>query len=198
MADQRRCAMGTTMQVEALSIPDVLTITPIRHGDERGFFSETYNLRAFAAHGITMPFVQDNHSLSVQRGTVRGLHFQKPPHAQAKLVRVIRGAVYDVAVDLRGGSPTYGSYAGATLSAENGMQLYVPIGFAHGFCTLEDHTEVVYKVTDFYSREHDAAVAWLDPTIAIPWPFEADRIQVSEKDAAAPRLAEIETPFLYG
>jgi dTDP-4-dehydrorhamnose 3,5-epimerase len=186
------------MQVEALSIPDVLTITPVRHGDQRGFFAETYNQRAFAAHGMAIPFVQDNHSLSVQRGTIRGLHFQKPPRAQAKLVRVVRGAVYDVAVDLRRGSPTYGCFAGATLSAENGMQLYVPIGFAHGFCTLEDHTEVVYKVTDFYSREHDAAVAWLDPTIAIPWPFEADRIQVSEKDAAAPRLAEIETPFRYG
>jgi dTDP-4-dehydrorhamnose 3,5-epimerase len=185
------------MKVEQLAIPAVLAVTPDRHGDSRGFFSETYNQRVFAEHGIDALFVQDNHSLSGLKGTIRGLHFQKPPLAQAKLVRVVRGAVYDVAVDIRRGSPTYGRFAGATLSAENGMQLYVPIGFAHGFCTLADETEVVYKVSDFYSREHDAALFWDDPDIRIPWPLDGGSAQISEKDAAAPRFTAFESPFVY-
>jgi dTDP-4-dehydrorhamnose 3,5-epimerase len=185
------------VQVRRLDIPDVLAITPARHGDARGYFSETYNQRSFAEHGIATRFVQDNHSLSARKGTVRGLHFQTPPHPQAKLVRAVSGSIYDVAVDLRRGSPTYGRVAGAVLSAENGVQLYIPVGFAHGFCTLEDGTEVVYKVSDFYSREHDAALFWGDPEIGVPWPVDEASAHVSEKDAAAPRLSEIESPFGY-
>lgn len=186
------------MQVEQLDIPEVLAITSLRHGDERGFFAETYNQRAFAEHGIATTFVQDNHSLSAHKGTIRGLHFQTPPHPQAKLVRVVRGAIYDVAIDIRRGSPTYGCHAGAELSAGNGKQLYVPAGFAHGFCTLADDTEVVYKVSDFYSRAHDAAILWDDPELAVPWPLHGLRAHVSQKDASAPRLVEIDNPFVYG
>jgi dTDP-4-dehydrorhamnose 3,5-epimerase len=185
------------VRVEALDIPEVLAITPVRHGDARGFFAETYNVRTYAEHGMAAAFVQDNHSLSLHSGTIRGLHFQTPPHAQAKLVRVVRGSVYDVAVDLRRGSPTYGRHVAAVLSAENGTQLFVPIGFAHGFCTLEDSTEVVYKVSDFYSRPHDGGVAWNDPEIAIPWPLDGRQPLVSEKDAAAPRFSDFQSPFGY-
>lgn len=185
------------MQVEQLEIPDVLLVTTARHGDSRGFFSETYNQRTFAERGIDVPFVQDNHSLSALKGTVRGLHFQTPPRAQAKLVRVVRGSIYDVAVDIRRGSPTYGRFVGATLSAENGKQLFIPAGFAHGLCTLADETEVVYKVSDFYSREHDAGLFWNDPDIGISWPLDNASAQVSDKDAAAPRLADFHSPFVF-
>jgi dTDP-4-dehydrorhamnose 3,5-epimerase len=185
------------LQVRKLDIPEVLAITPARYGDARGYFCETYNQRTFAEHAIATRFVQDNQSLSSRKGTIRGLHFQKPPYAQAKLVRAVSGSVYDVAVDIRRGSPTYGRFAGTVLSAENGVQLYIPAGFAHGFCTLEDGTEVVYKVSDFYSREHDAAVFWDDPAIGVPWPLDRAVAQVSEKDAAAPGFAELQSPFGY-
>jgi dTDP-4-dehydrorhamnose 3,5-epimerase len=185
------------LRVERLDIPAVLAITPRRHADERGFFSETYSRRSLAEHGLDDDFVQDNHALSRRKGTVRGLHFQTPPHAQAKLVRVVRGAIYDVAVDLRRGSPSYGRFVSAVLSAENGLQLYVPVGFAHGLCTLEDDTEVLYKVTDFYAPAHDGKLRWDDPDIGIPWPLDGAAPVLSEADAAAPGLAAFDSPFAY-
>lgn len=172
-----------------------LLVTLRRFGDHRGFFMETYSARDFAALGITDQFVQDNHSLSVQPGTVRGMHFQVPPHPQAKLVRVLRGAVLDVIVDIRAGSPTFGRHVAAELSAANAAQLYIPAGFAHGFCTLEPDTEVVYKVTDFYAPECDRSIAWDDPDLALPWPVRADQAQLSEKDRSAPRLRDLPPLF---
>ncbi|HEX6986673.1 MAG TPA: dTDP-4-dehydrorhamnose 3,5-epimerase, partial [Planctomycetaceae bacterium] len=153
----------TTLTVRATEIPDVLIITPVRHGDARGFLSETYNKRRFATLGIGIDFVQDNHSFSAAQGTVRGLHFQVPPFAQAKLVRVLRGAIYDVAVDLRASSPTFGRSVGVVLSAEDWNQLLIPVGFAHGFCTLTPDTDILYKVSQHYSPEHDKGVLWNDP-----------------------------------
>ena len=181
------------MDVEATAIADVKIITPRRFGDHRGFFSEVYNKRALAEAGIELEFVQDNHSLSAEVGTVRGLHFQTPPMAQDKLVRVTRGAVLDVAVDVRTGSPTYGKHVAVELSAENWRQLLVPIGFAHGFCTLEPDTEVMYKVTNYYSAEHDGGVAWDDPALGIEWPVK-DAV-LSEKDRGLPRLADLGDVF---
>ncbi|WP_028033152.1 dTDP-4-dehydrorhamnose 3,5-epimerase [Chelativorans sp. J32] len=183
-------------EVRELELDGVLEIVPAKFADERGFFSETYNAAAFAAAGITLDFVQDNHSLSVPAGTVRGLHFQTPPFAQDKLVRVVRGAIFDVAVDIRVGSPTFGRWVGVELSAREWNQLLVPKGFAHGFMTLEPETEVVYKVTALYSREHDRAIRFDDPTIGIPWP-EGFTPLLSPKDRAAPLLAEVETGFRY-
>ena len=177
------------MSVEELSIPGVLLITPQRFPDSRGFFSETWSERRYAAAGIPGPFVQDNHSLSVQRSTVRGLHAQIAPSVQGKLVRVVRGAIWDVAVDVRHGSPTYGQHAGAELSADNWRQLWVPEGFLHGFCTLEPNTEVIYKVTAPYDRDAERGVAWDDPDLAIPWPLEDDAL-LSDKDRELPRLAD--------
>lgn len=168
-----------------------------RHADSRGWFTESYNARTLATHGIACRFVQDNQSMSTRKGTIRGLHFQMPPMAQAKLVRVIRGSVLDVAVDIRRGSPTYGKFVSAQLSADNGHQLYVPAGFAHGFCTLEDSTEVSYKVSEFYSPQHDAGLRWDDPQIAIPWPVEHRDAVVSGKDAEQPRLDEWQSVFSY-
>lgn len=185
------------MKVEPLAIPDVLAITPDRHDDARGYFSVTYSTRDFEQVGIETVFVQDNHSFSIVKGTVRGLHFQTPPHSQAKLVRVVRGAIYDVAVDLRRGSPTFGRFAGRTLDAENRVQLYVPVGFAHGFCTLTGEAEVLYKVTSLYSPDHEAGLFWADPELRIPWPMAPAAARVSEKDACAPRLAAIDSPFVY-
>jgi dTDP-4-dehydrorhamnose 3,5-epimerase len=183
------------MDVKALAIPEVKLITPNIFRDPRGFFSETYNKRAFVEAGIEAEFVQDNHSLSRERGIVRGLHFQVPPRAQDKLVRVVRGAIFDVAVDIRSGSPTYGRHVSAVLSAENWCQLWVPKGFAHGFCTLEPDTEVVYKVTDLYAPECDKGIAWDDPSLGIEWPVAARAAIVSDKDRRHPRLAEVESPF---
>jgi dTDP-4-dehydrorhamnose 3,5-epimerase len=179
------------MEVLATAIPDVKLIRPRRFGDHRGFFSETYNRQALAKAGINLDFVQDNHSLSVQRGVVRGLHFQVPPFAQDKLLRVVRGRVFDVAVDLRRSSPTFGRHVTAELSAENWTQILVPIGFAHGFVTLEENTEVIYKVTNYYAPSHDRGILWNDPDLAIPWPIAGAEAILSEKDKAQPRFADV-------
>lgn len=168
-----------------------------RHGDERGFFSETYNQEAYSRAGIKSVFVQDNHSLSHQAGTVRGLHFQVPPPAQAKLVRCGRGSIFDVAVDLRAGSPTFGQWHGELLSFENGKQLYIPEGFAHGFMTLERDTEIVYKCADFYAPECEGSVRFDDPGIGIEWPDPGVVPTLSDKDARAPLLSDINSPFKF-
>jgi len=184
------------MQVTSLEIPDVRLIAAVKHGDHRGFFSETYSRRAFADAGIAAVFVQDNHSLSAAPGTLRGLHFQTLPHAQAKLLRVVRGAVFDVAVDLRWGSPTYGRHVSAVISAAAWNQIYVPVGFAHGFCTLEPDTEVLYKVTDFYAPAAEGGLRWDDPDLAIAWPAGAGAV-ISERDRAWPRLRDLSRVFHY-
>lgn len=185
------------MRVEPLQIPEVRLITPPRFTDPRGYFSETYNRRDLAQAGIDMAFVQDNQSLSVAAGTVRGLHFQTPPHAQAKLVRVIRGAILDVAVDIRRGSPTFGRHVHAVLSAENGSQMLIPEGFAHGFCTLEANTDVLYKASDYYAPEHDKGLAWNDPALGIDWPVSEAEATLSDKDRAQPALARLPAYFNY-
>lgn len=183
------------MQIDSLAIPDVKLITPKKFGDHRGFFSETYSRRAFEQAGLNLTFVQDNHSLSAQVGTVRGLHFQKPPVAQTKLVRVTRGAILDVAVDIRKSSPTFGQHVSAVLSAENWQQLLVPIGFAHGFITLEPDTEVLYKVDAFYSPESDAGILWNDPALGIDWQVPPGVTPVlSDKDQALPRFTDFVSP----
>lgn len=174
----------------------VQLIEPRRFGDARGWFTEVYNEAAFAARGIDCRFVQDNHSLSVPAFTLRGLHFQTPPHGQDKLVRCIRGRIYDVAVDVRAGSPTYGKWVGAELSAENGHQLFVPVGFAHAFLTLEPDCEVTYKVSDLYAPDCDGGIAW--DSVGIDWPLPAGTTpELSVKDAALPPLADFESPFAY-
>lgn len=182
-------------EIAPLDIPDVKLLSTRKFGDSRGFFSEVYNRRTFAAAGIDIDFVQDNHSLSGPVGTVRGLHYQSPPFAQAKLVRVVRGAIHDVAVDLRRGSPTYGRHVAARISAEAWNQILVPVGFAHGFMTLEPDTEVIYKVSNFYAPEHDHGILWNDPALGIDWPLKDIAFEVSDKDKVQPRLAEIESPF---
>jgi len=181
------------MIVEETGLPGCLLITPKRFGDERGFFSECWSKRAFEKAGIDVEFVQDNHSLSALKGTVRGLHFQSPPHAQAKLVRCGRGRIFDVAVDIRRGSPTFGKWTGAELSFENGRQLYVPEGFLHGFQTLEDDSEIVYKCSDFYAPDCDGSVRW--DSCGIDWPLSSPSPVLSEKDADAQVFADFETPF---
>ena len=174
-----------------LAIPDVVLIEPRVFADERGAFFESFNQRGFAeATGLERTFVQDNHSVS-KKGVVRGLHYQLPPHAQGKLVRVVRGAAFDVAIDIRRGSPTFGRWVGETLSAENHRQLWVPEGFAHGFMALEDDTEFLYKTTDFYAKDSERAIRWDDPILAIAWPF-TDAAIVNAKDAAAPAFAAAE------
>jgi dTDP-4-dehydrorhamnose 3,5-epimerase len=183
------------MQVEALKIPDVKLVTLKRFADARGYFCETYNARAFKAAGIACDFVQDNESCSAIKGTVRGLHFQAPPFAQAKLVRVLKGAILDVAVDARKASPTYGKWVSARLDAENGASLFVPAGFLHGFITLEASAIVAYKVDAFYSRECDGAVRWNDPDLGIDWGEGAKRAVLSDKDANAQSWADFESPF---
>jgi dTDP-4-dehydrorhamnose 3,5-epimerase len=185
------------MKIEKLNIPDVLLITPPKFGDSRGFFSETWSAAKLAAQGFTETFVQDNQSLSAQTGTVRGLHCQVAPSVQGKLVRVIRGSIWDVAVDIRKGSPTYGKYAAATLSVENWAQLWIPGGFLHGFCTLEPDTEVIYKVTADYDRAAERAVIWNDPDLALPWPVKAEDALLSDKDKILPRLADCDNWFSY-
>ncbi len=176
------------MKVEALAIADVKLITPRIFRDERGFFSETWNARLLAEHGIEASFVQDNHAFSVEKGTLRGLHFQREPMAQDKLVRVSRGAVFDVAVDIRSGSPTFGRHVTAILSAGNWVQIWVPKGFAHGYLTLEPDTEVIYKVTEYYAPAQDAGIAWDDPALAIDWPLDGVEAILSAKDQRQPRL----------
>lgn len=168
-----------------------------RFGDDRGWFSETYSEQALAKVGIHDRFVQDNQSYSAFTGTIRGLHFQCPPHAQAKLVRCTRGAILDYAVDVRRGSPTYGKWVSAVLSAENGSQLYVPVGYAHAFVTLERDTEVAYKVTDVYAPDCDGGLLWSDATIGIDWPLPISGAVLSDKDKLLPPLAEFDSPFEY-
>ena len=180
------------MKIEKLNIPEVLLITPPKFGDSRGFFSETWNAGKLAAHGFEENFVQDNQSLSTLPGTIRGLHCQIAPNVQGKLVRVIKGAIWDVAVDIRRGSPTYGQYAAAVLSEENWQQLWIPRGFLHGFCTLEPDTAVIYKVTAPYDREAERAVIWNDPTLALPWPVEPGKELLSDKDKVLPMLSDCE------
>lgn len=184
-----------SLDVISLDITDVKLITPKKHGDARGFFSETYNKTTFASHGITLDFVQDNQSFSAQAGTLRGLHYQSPPFAQDKLVRVVRGRILDVAVDIRRGSPTFGKWVAAEISAEQWNQILVPAGFAHGVCTLEPDTEILYKVTNFYSAQHDFGIRWNDPDLGIDWPFSENEMVLSDKDARQPFLKTITTPF---
>ncbi len=184
------------MNVQKTDLAGILVIEPDRFGDHRGFFAETYSQRVYAELGILNDFVQDNHSLSAAVGTVRGLHFQMPPHAQAKLVRCGRGAIFDVAVDIRNGSPTYGKWTGYELSAVNGAQFYIPAGFAHGFVTLQPDSEIIYKCSDYYAPETEGAVRWDDPAIGIEWPFQGTAI-LSDKDAAAPMLADVDSHFHF-
>jgi dTDP-4-dehydrorhamnose 3,5-epimerase len=185
------------VQVEQTEIPGLLILTPRRFGDSRGFFSESWNKRQMADHGLNYDFVQDNHSLSAQLGTVRGLHFQAPPHAQAKLVRCGRGRLFDVAVDIRRGSPSYGKWFGIELSFENGRQLMIPAGFLHGFVTREPDTEIIYKCTDYYAPEADGTVRFDDPDIGIDWGLGDEAAVLSDKDAAAPVLKELDNPFIW-
>ncbi|TWG91595.1 dTDP-4-dehydrorhamnose 3,5-epimerase [Mesorhizobium sp. J18] len=175
-----------------LDLREVLEIIPRQFGDNRGFFSETYNRQRFAEAGITTEFVQDNHSYSASKGTLRGLHYQLPPRAQDKLVRVVKGAILDVAVDIRKSSPDFGRWTALLVSAEKWNQIFIPKGFAHGFVTLEPDTEVIYKVSDFYSPEHDRSIRFDDPAIGIDWTLDAKEFQLSEKDINAPFLADAE------
>jgi dTDP-4-dehydrorhamnose 3,5-epimerase len=188
------------MRIEELDLAGLMLIEPPRFSDSRGWFCETWNRRRMEEAGLGFDFVQDNHSMSAEAGTLRGLHYQAPPAAQTKLVRCSRGAIWDVAVDVRRGSPTFGRWRGVVLSAENGRQLLAPRGFLHGFLTLTPDAEVQYKVDDYYSAACDGAVAWDDPDIAIDWPLDEAGVKspiVSDKDAAAPRLQDFETPFSY-
>jgi dTDP-4-dehydrorhamnose 3,5-epimerase len=185
------------MELQWFDVPDVALITPRRLEDPRGFFAETWSERAFRARVADVGFVQDNHSKSVRAGTIRGLHFQTPPQAQGKLVRVVRGAILDIAVDIRTGSPARGRSVAVELSATSGGQLWVPAGFLHGFCTLEDDTEVVYKVTAYYSADHDAGVLWDDPDLGLRWPVGAEAAILSDKDRRLPRLRDLPDYFVY-
>lgn len=177
-------------------MPEVKLLTPKRHVDGRGWFSETFKASDFAAHPATV-FVQDNQAFSRVAGTLRGLHFQMPPYAQAKLIRCIRGVVFDVVVDLRKGSPTYGRWIGAELSAENGRQLFVPAGFAHGYVTTEPDSELFYKVSDYYAPESESGLRFDDPEIGIEWPYPPSRMILSEKDKTLPLLRNFDSPFVY-
>ena len=185
------------MDVRNLELPGLTLLRPRRFSDARGHFAETYNEKAFRAAGITARFVQDNQSFSAKRGTIRGLHFQMPPAAQAKLVRVLHGSVYDVAVDLRTGSPTYGRWVGETLTADGGEQLFVPRGFAHAFCTLQPDTVVAYKVDEFYAPASDSGLIWNDPALAIEWPVAPSDVVLSDKDLKLGRFADFVSPFTY-
>jgi dTDP-4-dehydrorhamnose 3,5-epimerase len=183
------------MLVEDTALAGVKIVTPRKFGDDRGFFSETHNQKRWDEHGLHYRFVQDNHSLSREVGVIRGLHFQTPPFAQDKLVRVVRGRILDVVVDIRRSSPSFGRHLAVELSAENWRQLLAPVGFAHGFCTLEPDTEVVYKVTHFYSAAHDRGLAFDDPELAIDWPVAPERALLSDKDRRWPRLRDLPEAF---
>jgi len=185
------------LDIEETALPGVLILTPRRFGDARGFFAESWNKARMEDAGLHYDFVQDNHSVSARVGTLRGLHFQAPPDAQDKLVRCGRGCLYDVAVDIRVGSPTYGKWVGVELSYENGRQLLVPAGFLHGFVTRAPDTEIVYKCTDYYAPHSDGAVIWNDPEIGIDWGLEGTAPILSDKDAAAPVLAGLGPVFEY-
>lgn len=183
------------MKVEPLAIPAVKLLTPVRFGDPRGFFSETWNQARFADAGVPGPFIQDNHAVSTARGVLRGLHCQIGPNAQGKLVRCVRGTIFDVAIDVRRGSPTYGRWVGAEISAENWVQVWVPPGFLHGYCTLTDVTEVIYKVTAPYDKAAERGVIWNDPDIGIDWPVQAEEALLSDKDRQLPRLRDCDGWF---
>lgn len=185
------------MKVERLSLPDVLLLQTPKYEDTRGFFSETYNQKIFEKAGLDFGWVQDNHSLSGPQYTLRGLHFQRPPFAQDKLVRCMSGSILDVAVDIRAGSPTFGQYVSAVISAENWTQILVPKGFAHGFLTLEPDTQVIYKVTNFYNKASDGCILWNDPAIGIDWAVDSESVFLSDKDRAANVLSLTDTGFIY-
>jgi dTDP-4-dehydrorhamnose 3,5-epimerase len=185
------------IKISGFEIPEIKLIVPKRFSDTRGYFSEMWSERLFREEVANVTFVQDNQSMSTKKGTLRGLHFQKPPLAQGKLVRVLRGSIYDVAVDIRRGSPTYRRHIVTRLDTAEGAQLWVPPGFLHGFCTLEDETEVFYKVTSYYSPGHDAGVLWNDPDLGIEWPVDSNRVVLSEKDQRHPRLRDLPDFFDY-
>ena len=185
------------MLIERTALPGVLLLTPKRFRDDRGFFCESYNRDVLRAHGIDVAFVQDNHSLSRKAGTLRGLHFQAPPRAQAKLIRCGRGRLFDVAVDIRRGAPSYGRWVGAELSFENGRQMFIPEGFAHGFVTREPDTEIVYKCSDGYAPDTEGAIRFDDPQIGIDWGLDGPPGTVSDKDAHAPALRDLSSPFRF-
>ena len=185
------------MQIQRLKIPEVLLIRPLKRSDDRGFFSEVFRADLLTAQGLEGPFVQDNHVFSAQRGVLRGLHFQVPPCAQGKLVRCTRGAILDVAVDIRHGSPTFGQYVSAEISAANWTQIWIPPGFAHGYVTLETNTEVLYKVTEYYDPGSDQGIAWDDPDLGIDWQLDSVEIILSAKDGRHPRLADAPAAFTY-
>lgn len=182
------------MELQKTKLSGVVILTPKRHGDARGFFAETWNRRQMLAAGIDVDFVQDNQSLSAQTGTIRGLHFQTAPHAQIKLVRCVRGALFDVAVDIRRGSPTYGQWIGEELTPENGRQLLIPAGFAHGFVTRRPDTEIAYKCSDYYAPECDGGIRW--DSCGIDWGFDGTPV-LSAKDSTAPALADFNSPFTW-
>jgi dTDP-4-dehydrorhamnose 3,5-epimerase len=185
------------MNMQRLRIPDVVLITPIRHGDDRGFFSEVFRDDFLVPLGLDLAFVQDNHVFSANRGVLRGLHFQSPPHAQGKLVRCTRGSILDVAVDVRVGSPTFGQHVTAELSADSWTQIWVPPGFAHGYVTLEPDCEIIYKVTTYYAPTAETGIAWDDPALAIDWRLDPVDLTLSDKDRRNPALADIVSPFEY-
>ena len=186
------------MQIVETEIADVKLIKPVRHIDARGFFSEVFKESVLREHGIDIHFVQDNHSLSASKGVVRGLHFQVPPFAQAKLLRVTSGSVFDVAVDIRWGSPSFGHHVAAVLSASDWNQIFIPEGFAHGFCTLDPDTEVIYKVSAYYSPEHDRGLLWSDPALGIAWPVSPNEALISDRDRKHPILSGLPRFFGYG
>jgi len=185
------------MHFERTKIADVVVIEPKKFGDARGYFMETFRQSLFAEHIGPTEFVQDNQSLSAEAGTIRGLHFQLEPKAQGKLVRCIAGALLDVTVDIRKGSPSFGEYVAVELTAENGRQLWVPPGFAHGFCTLLPNTEISYKVTEYYSPEHDRGILWSDPALKIDWPVDREKAILSDKDRKQPLLVDLDGSFTY-
>ena len=185
------------MRLESLTIRDVKVLTPERLLDDRGMFCESYNKRALRALGIDIDFVQDNHSVSKHAGTVRGLHFQIPPHAQDKLIRVVRGRIFDVAVDIRRGSPTFGEFVAAEIGAEAWNQMLIPKGFAHAYCTLEDGTEVIYKTSNYYAPGHERGILWNDPDLKIYWPLDEDKAILTCRDRQFPRLRDAADLFVY-
>jgi dTDP-4-dehydrorhamnose 3,5-epimerase len=185
------------MQVAETEIADIKLIKPVRRVDSRGFFSEVFRESVLQQHGIDVHFVQDNHSLSASSGVVRGLHFQVPPFAQAKLLRVTAGSIFDVAVDIRAGSPSFGHHVAVVLSASEWNQLFIPEGFAHGYCTLEPDCEVVYKVSGYYSADHDRGLLWNDPALSIAWPISAERALLSDRDRNQPLLSDLPPLFAY-